>query len=55
VYKRQAYSEAISIIWEDAPWLFLYSEVQVTAIRSNVSGFIVHPDESLIANFADKD
>jgi ABC-type transport system substrate-binding protein len=53
--RQAAYSEAISIIWEDAPWLFLYSEVQVTAIRSNVSGFIVHPDESLIANFADKD
>ncbi|TVR23192.1 MAG: glutathione ABC transporter substrate-binding protein [Anaerolineaceae bacterium] len=50
-----AYDEAISIIWEDAPWLFLYSEIQVTAIRNNVSGFIVHPDESLIATFADKD
>lgn len=53
--RQAAYSEAISIIWEDAPWLFLYSEIQVTAIRKNVSGFIVHPDESLIATFADKD
>jgi ABC-type transport system substrate-binding protein len=48
-----AYDEAISLIWEDAPWLFLYSEIQVTAIRSNVSGFVVHPDESLIATGAD--
>jgi len=52
--RKAAYSEAISIIWEEAPWLFLYSEIQVTAIRNNVSGFIVHPDESLIATFAEK-
>jgi ABC-type transport system substrate-binding protein len=52
--RQAAYSEAISTIWEDAPWLFLYSEVQVTAIRSNVDGFVVHPDESLIATGAVK-
>jgi peptide/nickel transport system substrate-binding protein len=52
--RRRLYDEAISIIWEDAPWLFLYSEVQLTAVRSNVDGFIVHPDESLIATFATK-
>jgi peptide/nickel transport system substrate-binding protein len=52
--RRALYAEAIGIIWEDAPWLFLYSEIQVTAIRSNVTGFIIHPDESAIANFADK-
>lgn len=52
--RQAAYDRAISLIWEDAPWLFLYSEIQVTAIRNNVTGFIVHPDESLIANFADK-
>lgn len=53
---RQAlYAEAIALIWEDAPWLFLYSEIQVTAVRSNVTGFIIHPDESAIAQFADKE
>jgi ABC-type transport system substrate-binding protein len=52
--RRELYDEAIAIIWDDAPWLFLYSEVQLTAIRSNVDGFIVHPDESLIATFATK-
>lgn len=50
--RQAAYAEAISIIWEEAPWLFLYSEIQVTAIRNNVEGFIVHPDESLIATSA---
>jgi peptide/nickel transport system substrate-binding protein len=52
--RQAAYSEAISIIWEEAPWLFLYSEIQVTAIRNNVSGFVVHPNESLIATGAVK-
>jgi peptide/nickel transport system substrate-binding protein len=52
--RQAAYDEAISIIWEEAPWLFLYSEIQVTAIRKNVSGFVVHPDESLIATGASK-
>jgi len=50
-----AYDQAIATIWEDAPWLFLYSEIQVTAIRNNVSGFVVHPDESLIATGATKE
>jgi peptide/nickel transport system substrate-binding protein len=53
--RLEAYKKAIQIIWEDAPWLFLYSEVQATAIRKGVTGFIVHPDESLIAQFADKE
>jgi ABC-type transport system substrate-binding protein len=52
--RQRLYDEAIAIIWEDAPWLFLYSEVQLTAIRANVEGFIVHPDESLIAIEATK-
>lgn len=53
--RLDAYAEAIEIIWEDAPWLFLYSEIQVTAIRNNVNGFVVHPDESLIATGASKE
>lgn len=53
--RQAAYAEAIGIIWEDAPWLFLYSEIQVTAIRNNVDGFVVHPDESLIATGATKE
>lgn len=52
--RRRLYAEALGIIWNDAPWLFLYSEVQLTAVRNNVEGFIVHPDESLIATFAQK-
>jgi ABC-type transport system substrate-binding protein len=52
--RRELYAQALDIIWEDAPWLFLYSEVQLTAIRTNVEGFVVHPNERLIATGADK-
>lgn len=52
--RQKMYADAIAIIWEDAPWLFLYSEVQVTAVRTNVEGFVVHPNERLIAVDADK-
>lgn len=52
--RRGLYAEALDIIWEEAPWLFLYSEVQLTAVRDNVEGFIIHPNERLIATGADK-
>ncbi|MBM3135295.1 MAG: glutathione ABC transporter substrate-binding protein [Chloroflexi bacterium] len=52
--RQVAYAEAIKIIWDDAPWLFLYSEVQVTAIRANVSNFVVHPSERMIVRTTEK-
>lgn len=52
--RKAAYAEAIKLIWQDAPWLFLHSEVQVTAIRKNVTGFVVHPSERLLWSGADK-
>ena len=52
--RQQAYADAIAIIWEEAPWLFLYSEVQLTAVRDNVEGFVIHPNERLIATNAVK-
>ncbi len=53
--RLQLYAEAQKLIWEDAPWLFLHSEVQLTGIRKNVKGFVVHPTERLIARWADKE
>jgi peptide/nickel transport system substrate-binding protein len=47
--REDLYHEAISKIWEDAPWLFLYDEGQVNAVRSNVKGLIHHPLENLSA------
>jgi len=43
------YKEAMTRIWQDAPWIFLHSEAQVTAIRQEVQGFLVHPTERYLA------
>ncbi|MBX3144626.1 MAG: glutathione ABC transporter substrate-binding protein [Trueperaceae bacterium] len=50
---RQAlYAEAMQTIWDDAAWLFLYSESQVVAMRDEVNGFVIHPTERFLANRA---
>lgn len=50
---RQAtYREAMAMIMQDAPWLFLHAEVQLTAVRSDVEGVIVHPTERIMAHEA---
>ncbi len=43
------YEEAMTLIWEDAAWLFLHSETQLVAVRDNVSGLIIHPTERVLA------
>lgn len=47
--REELYHEIIGKIWADAPWLFLYDEGQVNAVRSNVKGLIHHPLENLSA------
>lgn len=41
--RNRVYREAMRIIMEDAPWLFMYGESQVTGIRAEVQGLVVHP------------
>ena len=43
------YGEAIQLIWNDAPWLYLHDEGQINAVRSNVKGLIHHPLENIHA------
>lgn len=50
--RKSAYKEAMTIIMDDAPWIFLHSESQVTGIRANVKGLFVHPTERVIASKA---
>jgi len=50
--RQQLYASAMQIIYNDVPWVFLHSEQQVTAIRREVQGFVVHPTERLIATEA---
>lgn len=49
-----AYAEAQRLIWDDAPWIFLHSELQLTGLRNNVEGFVVHPTERYLAHQAEK-
>ncbi|MFW5695509.1 MAG: glutathione ABC transporter substrate-binding protein [Alkalispirochaeta sp.] len=54
--REELYEEAIELIWDDAPWLFLHNEGQINANRTNVEGLIHHPLENLSAwdaSFAD--
>lgn len=43
--RENLYADAIEIIWEEAPWLFLHSEMQINAVRDGVEGLLHHPRE----------
>jgi peptide/nickel transport system substrate-binding protein len=47
--REELYAEAIELIWNDAPWIFLYNQGQVNANRTYVEGLIHHPLENLSA------
>jgi len=47
--REDLYHLAIELIWNDAPFIFLYNEGQVNAVRSNVEGLIHHPQETILA------
>jgi ABC-type transport system substrate-binding protein len=46
--RKAIYAQAQKVIWDDAPWIFLHSESQITGIRKNVKGADVHVTERLI-------
>jgi peptide/nickel transport system substrate-binding protein len=50
--RKSAYKEAMAIIMDEAPWLFLHSESQATGIRANVKDLWVHPTERVMAHTA---
>ncbi len=47
--REDLYAEAIELIWDDAPWIFLYNQGQINANRNYVEGLIHHPLENLSA------
>ncbi len=51
-YREGLYHEAMEIIWNDAPWVFLYNEGQVNAVSRTVKGLVHHPLETLLAHDA---
>ncbi len=50
--RRRLYKEAMTIINDDAPWIFLHSESQITGIRANVKDIVIHPTERVIGRKA---
>jgi ABC-type transport system substrate-binding protein len=53
--RKKLYKEAMKVIAEEAPWIFLYSETQATGVRTNVKDIVVHPIKSVIATQATVD
>ena len=47
--REDLYAEAMELIWNDAPWIFLYNQGQINANRTYVEGLIHHPLENLSA------
>jgi peptide/nickel transport system substrate-binding protein len=46
--RAELYEEAIELIWDDAPWLFLHDVGTIDAYRADVTGLIHHPLENLL-------
>lgn len=47
--REELYAQAIEMIWDDAPWIYLYNQGQINANRADVEGLIHHPLENLSA------
>ncbi|MDI7261918.1 MAG: glutathione ABC transporter substrate-binding protein [Thermodesulfobacteriota bacterium] len=50
--RKRLYKEAMTLIMDDAPWIFLHSEVQVTGVSAKVKDLVVHPTERVISKYA---
>jgi len=42
----------LTLIVEEAPWIFLYSEIEMTGVRANVKDIVVQPSERVIVKQA---
>jgi ABC-type transport system substrate-binding protein len=50
--RKKLYKEAMTLIIEEAPWIFLYSEIETAGVRENIKDIIVQPTEGIIAKQA---
>ena len=41
--RKDLYKQAIEIIWDDAPWIFLYTQKNLLAVSKNLDGVFIHP------------
>lgn len=51
--RAELYAQAQQIIWEDAPWVFLYSANNIAGMSTNLSGVFYLPEKSVDARRAD--
>lgn len=45
--RKNIYAEALGIIKEEAPWIFLYQDVVYHGVAKNVGGFIIPPNNTI--------
>ncbi|MGQ9647421.1 MAG: glutathione ABC transporter substrate-binding protein [Thermodesulfobacteriota bacterium] len=45
--RKKLYKEAMALIIEEAPWIFLHCEMETTGVRENVNDIAVQPSERL--------
>jgi peptide/nickel transport system substrate-binding protein len=50
--RKRLYQEAMTLIVDEAPWIFLYSDMEFTGVRANVKDVVVQPTEGIIAKQA---
>ena len=50
--RQDAYSEALGIIWEDAPWVFLVSPDSIAGRSASITGVKAAPDNTIDARQA---
>jgi peptide/nickel transport system substrate-binding protein len=50
--RKKIYKEAMTLIVEEAPWIFLHSEIETAGVRANVKDIIVQPTGGVIATQA---
>lgn len=43
--RREIYRKAQEIIWDDAPWIFLYTQNMILGVRDNLHGLVTYPWE----------
>jgi peptide/nickel transport system substrate-binding protein len=45
--REALYNQAIDTLWEDAPWLYLHVQGQLTGIRNEVENLVVYPTQGI--------
>ena len=50
--RQKAYCDAAKIVWNDAPWLFLYNQKYPFVTTSKVTGITGLPNEKFVSTWA---